>query len=576
MKRFILIAVVVVLALSFVPQLSAAKVDEYKARAMADVLLRYYGQSAAESKMYVGSEMCLACHESKVGWRDSLHGTAFNVTDTSAFSMQLKHGVVADYNRNGIDDFVEGLDFNQISSPFDKYKPNAPILKYDDQNGYQIQIGELTMPVKFAYGGSGYWKQRYVVKIPVKDRPGGLSAGHYISPVQYNEVTDQYTTYHPETWWDENGQPLYDSNTTAAEVAAKGKSFDAGCAGCHFTGLAVWKDGNGEWRAQAPVATLYYPNDPHYYDFDGNGIKEQINTGCERCHGPGSLHILGRGDPEEIINPKEDWTEEQANMLCGSCHTRGKSVPGRNFGYPYDEAANQAYASALGEDLDRFFDPAPGRWPDGVSPTKHRQQYLEFLESSKPTFQFHKVTCYECHDVHNTEEHHAVTEVESDGVVIPTQVDNNTLCLACHSTHGDFETLTKEDIANYEQNRDKIAKVVRAHTNHPYEPERQLGLSRCIECHMPKVAKSAVPYDIRSHTFEPIPPEKTLVYQDQGGMPNACAVRCHRGLNPAFGLPEDKELTNWTEPGDVSLAQWLLEYYGPNGKWWQHSVGEGQ
>ncbi len=54
------------------------------------------------------------------------------------------------------------------------------------------------------------------------------------------------------------------------------------------------------------------------------------------------------------------------------------------------------------------------------------------------------------------------------------------------------------------------------------------------------------------------------------------AVRCHRGLNPAFGLPEDKELTNWTEPGDVSLAQWLLEYYGPNGKWWQHSVGEGQ
>ena len=263
-------------------------------------------------------------------------------------------------------------------------------------------------------------------------------------------------------------------------------------------------------------------------------------------------------------------------MLCGSCHTRGKSVPGHNFGYPYDEAANQAYASALGEDLDRFFDPAPGRWPDGVSPTKHRQQYLEFLESSKPTFQFHKVTCYECHDVHNTEEHHAVTEVESDGVVIPTQVDNNTLCLACHSTHGDFETLTKEDIANYEQNRDKIAKVVRAHTNHPYEPERQLGLSRCIECHMPKVAKSAVPYDIRSHTFEPIPPEKTLVYQDQGGMPNACAVRCHRGLNPAFGLPEDKELTNWTEPGDVSLAQWLLEYYGPNGKWWQHSVGEGQ
>jgi hypothetical protein len=37
-------------------------------------------------------------------------------------------GVVADHDRNGVDDFVQGFDFNKISSVFDAYKPYAPVL----------------------------------------------------------------------------------------------------------------------------------------------------------------------------------------------------------------------------------------------------------------------------------------------------------------------------------------------------------------------------------------------------------------------------------------------------------------
>ena len=83
------------------------------------------------------------------------------------------------------------------------------------------------------------------------------------------------------------------------------------------------------------------------------------------------------------------------------------------------------------------------------------------------------------------------------------------------------------------------------------------------------MAKSAVPYDISSHTFEAIPPEKTLMYQEQGGMPSSCGVRCHRGLTDPFGLPQDTDLATWNEASDAALAQWLMKYYGPDGLWWK-------
>jgi len=570
MKRLTVMFLAILIASSLC---SAATVDEGVYQRMASILNWYYGPSAAESQLYVGAEMCLACHPDKAGWRDTLHATGLKATNTSAFSLQAKNGVVADANQNGVDDFIEGLDFNKISSVFDKYKPNAPILSYSDQNGYQITIGQVTHPVGFAYGTTLY-KQRYMMKVRVTDRPGGLSAGYYASPVQYNEGNHSYAAYHPETWWDDGNAPLYTPSTTAKEVAAKGEGFDAGCSGCHFTGLNIWQDANNEWRAEAPPATLYFPNDPHYLDYNGDKIKEAINTGCERCHGPGSEHVLGRGDPEKIINPETDLTVEQAIRICGSCHTRGHSKPGHVMSFPYDETTKTPYAAALGEKLnDRFWDPAPGLWPDGKTSAKHRQQYLDFIQSPKPSNPYEKVTCFECHDIHENTKHMLTTEIMEDDLVIPVSQNNNTLCLSCHSTHGDFADLTKEDIANYDANREKIAKVTSAHTNHPYAPERILGLSRCTECHMPKVAKSAIPYDIASHTFEAIPPEKTLKYQEQGGMPSSCAVRCHRSLAEPFGLPVDPSLTTWNEPSDVALAQWLMKYYGPEGKWWKTGGG---
>ncbi|MGI9071830.1 MAG: multiheme c-type cytochrome [Bryobacteraceae bacterium] len=46
------------------------------------------------------------------------------------------------------------------------------------------------------------------------------------------------------------------------------------------------------------------------------------NVGCERCHGPGSLHVK-RPSANNIINPARlDFVA--ANDTCIQCHSQGK------------------------------------------------------------------------------------------------------------------------------------------------------------------------------------------------------------------------------------------------------------
>lgn len=197
------------------------------------------------------------------------------------------------------------------------------------------------------------------------------------------------------------------------------------------------------------------------------------------------------------------------------------------------------------------------------------------MTSAKWEFEAHKVTCFECHNVHEDNKHHirSVMQVDATGgggkLQIATKVEDNSLCLACHAGFGPFKDLKRQDIADMQGNRTLIAGIVQTHTNHAYEPERFVGESRCTECHMAKVASSGAPYDIASHTFRVIAPEETLATRKDGGMPNSCAVRCHRPLAELYGLPADKSLTTWNEESDVALAELLKIFYGSEGIWWK-------
>jgi hypothetical protein len=528
------------------------------------------------TQTYVGPERCLQCHNNPglgdaTGWRSSLHANGYSYVPDDARSLEDRYGVVADYDNNGVDDFKDGLDFNTISSVFDQYKPNAPVLGYSPATGYTVTIGSWTHKVYLTYGGSGAWKQRYAVKINTSSE--GETADYYISPVQYNDVTKGYAAYHPEDWWDGSNLPI--NYTTKMSVAAgHGHTLAKGCSGCHTTGLSLMQDLNNEWiMSGAGVENeALYTTFNNIMDIDGDGDLDQINTGCEVCHGPGGNHVAS-SNSADIINPA-NLTAEQANNLCGMCHNRGKSKPNNTFGFPFDDASLTGWS--VGDFVADFFTDAGGDWPDTKTSVKHRQQYLDFIESSKPTFQFHMVTCYECHDVHNTEKNHIRTEiVEQDStgadITVTTENDNNTLCLACHATHGDFTDIPVEWVADYDNHIADIAPIVSAHTNHSYDPTGT-GESRCSKCHQPKVAKSAVNYDIHSHTFEAIAPEKTIFFV----MPNSCAVSCHRdienGSSPLWNIGVDANLGDWSEVTDIALADTLMYWYGPTGIWWSYII----
>jgi hypothetical protein len=550
----------------------AAPVQAGQRTSLGAVLSGYYTAQELAANVYLGSEFCLMCHKDYVGWHDTLHATAL-IRPMTQWSLVKGKGVLADSDQNGVDDFVQGLDFNKISSPFDAYKPNAP--KLSVKNGvYTITIGALDLPIVYAqqwrWPDTGAWAQIFAARVPVTDSPTGYS-GIFSSPLQYETESHQWSAYAPEAWYDAANQPLFGATSKTADVVAVGEGHDQNCLGCHATGMrSVTQNAQGGWDFKGYAAVLYHDDDPAVFDLDGDGNKELVNIGCESCHGPGLRHVVANGDPARIVNPAK-LDAQVANEVCGQCHSVAASTPTGVIGWPYNETTKASWIPGSGQPLASYTTDAEVWWPDGKTGID-TSQFPEFYKSTKPTFQFHKVQCVECHSVHAPTGNPAqiVATIKAGSTLIATKVEDNTLCLGCHATHAPFDKITLDQVAHYADNSTAIGATVSSHSNHPYGPERSMGLSRCTQCHM---ATTGGPGELKlhGHTFEVVPPTKTLAYQDAGGMPSSCALSCHGGKVNSFGLGLDpnSDLTVWSDQFDKDLATALQVYYGPNGKWWK-------
>ncbi len=260
---------------------------------------------------------------------------------------------------------------------------------------------------------------------------------------------------------------------------------------------------------------------------------------------------------------------------------RGKSKGEGIFEFPMDEKNLTGAADAIGQDVtENLWVHKPGLWPDNVESRQHHQQGNDYAFSRHSKSQSGVIGCNVCHDVHNSVKGHireslAVKTASRAEVTLKTAAEDNTLCLACHAGQGPFAELKTEDIADVQGNRDIIARVVSKHTFHSYRPEGPSGPSRCTECHMADMASSAIPNDISSHTFDVVPPDKTIAAMANNGtgMPNSCAARCHKPLALFFGLPPQFDQGVWNTPADRLQSEWLKTFYGPNGLSWRRQWG---
>ncbi|QDU62792.1 TPR repeat-containing protein YrrB [Planctomycetes bacterium Pan216] len=256
-----------------------------------------------------------------------------------------------------------------------------------------------------------------------------------------------------------------------------GMAWNHQCADCHSTDLQKNFD---------PASGSYHTT------------FNEVNVGCEACHGPGSLHleIVDRGRVfwdrrygTGLANLKSKNTQVQIDT-CGKCHARRQVLrPGFTPG-----------DSFLDYYMPELFD-TESYYPDG--------QILEedyVYGSFHLSLMYHKgVKCTDCHDPHSTK----------------LLAQGNALCIRCHQA-GKYDTP--------------------AHTHHLAGSKGAL----CVECHMPETTYMMVD-PRRDHAFRIPRPDLTMKL----GIPNACN-RCHDDKDAEWS---QKYVTEWygTKPKPLRI-----------------------
>jgi predicted CXXCH cytochrome family protein len=494
------------------------------------------------SATFVGTSVCLGCHTTYTTEKQTLHKLGIMAPGAPSGLQDLAKFGPADgvYNYGaGLAKFTAGdstsggttvwfYDYD-ATRKFDKFKTleSAPtgtiyatVRVYRDtaDNKYKMQFTNVINPadpnspmtheVVLNYGG-GLYKQRYMTKVAGKD-------SIYMLPLQFNQTGSDSSTdrtrkvwrdYHLDWWWNT-------ADNTFRIAQANANSFDVQCAPCHYNGYSLTQNAGGEYVAAAAA-------DVNGETHPVTGVKQELNIGCETCHGPGSEHVAAGGNGLAIVTPL-NITSERSNMICGQCHSR----PQGNDSFlikkdaPLDTSnkmmvAGTSRADFLASNTSRHdaSDTAGDYWGDKKHSKSHHQQYTDFIQTAKYRNGSNLMTCYSCHDPHapGTDRHQLAG------------TNDNSLCQGCHATVTD------------------VVAHMTAKTG------SSMGAStKCVQCHTTKTSSSgagsnpttpvtggasAAKYfqgDISSHVFD-VPLKTSISSTNTMPVPytNNCGGGCH-------------------------------------------------
>ncbi len=317
--------------------------------------------------------------------------------------------------------------------------------------------------VAFTYGGR--FKQRYFTR---------RGDDYYPLPAQWDVQKHRWLPYHVEVgtdWW----APFYGPTNFDRPTGPT-------CDGCHSVNYNIRTRQVTEW-----------------------------NVGCEKCHGPGSLHVA-RPTRDNIVNP-ENLDYVRGNDTCIQCHSQGRPLANPINGQYYDWPVGFFPGNRLA-DYWKLEELKPGttnffQFAD-LTAHKNRMQGNDFVQSNM----YHRqLRCFDCHEVHS-------------GVVSNLPLKGNQLCLSCHT----------------KQNPAGLRGTVSEHTHHA---ANSAG-SQCVACHMPRIEQTIKDNYVSAHTFRFVTPQET----EQSGIPNPC-TSCHAEKSNEWAA---QELRSWTTSSPWRVA----------------------
>jgi hypothetical protein len=438
---------------------------------------------------YAGMSACLTCHAEYDTEKTLAHRLGFRVPGVTGPLQDISEHPEID---DGLAYFIEAPDYTtgtkvyhydlDANRGFDKYKtsltdPGADVsvilyLWKDMATGeHKITIENVGNPApavrrvervaKLTYGGAVN-KQRYMIDWPMRNGLYPLLQYQtYGDEGRYDRTRQMFRDYHLDFYMDRMGTDLdiTDDEIMDPDIT---RNISRNCIGCHAAGYEQYTDGvTGEVLAH----TLQDPMGE--YDIDGDGFLNDLNTGCENCHGPGSDHVVA-GESRYIVSP-EYLSPSRSNQLCGRCHNRQEGADPIGGDHPLNAAGEfPPPGISRGEFLADYVKPTvmgPKQskyWPDFTHAKSHHQQYPDFVKSDHYRNEDWLVNCSDCHDMHGGTGHERALIADPHAADTP-------LCMNCHGN----------DIGSTSE-----------HTVDMLGVAHGAATASCIDCHMNKTAKT--------------------------------------------------------------------------------------